>query len=222
MHCASDWWDCARPISSGKIIRGGRARQSRLELAMHPLSSKSTRMIWRVGSLDYQGPPPPWRPDHFPGRGWNTKLLTIVDMAKWKWVIWPWIGFGRKNVKMCRDVSDEWWGWNLDTDSVWSSRRDWRFLQTEYLRKVRDPGGFLSKTIHFLWLCKLGQNQTCFLIWNTYSMNVLFRQCLWCEHFGGFNYGGELKWREYRLFTDTSSARHNIPGSQKHTHTISW
>ena len=100
---------------------------------------------------------------------------------------------------------------NLDTDSVWSSRRDWRFLQTEYLRKVRDPGGFLSKTIHFLWLCKLDQNQTCFLIWNTYSMNVLFRQCFWWEHFGGI----QLWWR-IEVEGISTIHRHHLSGKTQY------
>ena len=42
--------------------------------------------------------------------------------------------------------------------------------------------------------------------------------CFWWEHFGGFNYGLDLKRREYRLFSatsQTSPARHNIPAVSK-------
>ena len=60
-------------------------------------------------------------------------------------------------------------------------------------------------------LCKLDQIQTCFLICSKYSVDDLF----W--HLGDSIMGGNWSWRQYRVFTATSQtslARHNIPGSQ--------
>ena len=63
-------------------------------------------------------------------------------------------------------------------------------------------------------LCKLDQIQTCFLICSKYSVDDLF----W--HLGDSIMGGNWSWRQYRVFTATSQtslARHNIPGSDKKT-----
>ena len=92
-------------------------------------SLDSLGFLGYLDHLDYHGPPPPWRPDHFPGRGWKAKLLK-VQRGQAIFNI-----HGNKafletvtlelHVKMCER--------NLDTDSVWSSGRDKRFLQREYL-----------------------------------------------------------------------------------------